>query len=326
MTLRVCGTEAQSSPCVLGQKHLTTKCMRSLLVPVAAVLFAGTLIAQTVAAPKSQMLVSTAWLSEHMADSSLVVLHVGSAKDYEEGHIPGARLVTLSDISRTDERGLTLQLPPVSTLQAAFEKLGVSDSSRIVLYPGNNSVQSATRVWFTLDYLGLGDRSSLLDGGLSAWKAENRLVVTKDVDVDIVKDIDVVKSGLTLRPRPELVVDAAWVQAHREDASVQVVDARTGEFYSGTNAGNMPRAGHIPGARSIPFASLLDEQRKLLPVETLRARFSGVQQPVSYCHIGQQATVVYFVARYLGMQPRLYDGSFQDWSARKELPVATAAQ
>ncbi len=106
---------------------------------------------------------------------------------------------------------------------------------------------------------------------------------------------------------------------------VQLLDARTPEFYSGANAGGMPRAGHIPGARNVPFSSVFEANGKLKPVEALREIMNarGSQEPlaISCCHIGQPATVLYFVARRLGLNARLYDGSFQDWSGRPELPL-----
>jgi thiosulfate/3-mercaptopyruvate sulfurtransferase len=84
----------------------------------------------------------------------------------------------------------------------------------------------------------------------------------------------------------------------------------------------MPRAGRIPGATNIPFSTLLSGDRKLLPAADLKAKLGGGKgEFVSYCHIGQQATLTYFAARYLGLKPKLYDGSFQDWSSRPELPV-----
>ena len=88
----------------------------------------------------------------------------------------------------------------------------------------------------------------------------------------------------------------------------------------------MPRAGHIPGALNIPFSSVVDSTNKLKDDSTLTAMFTstGIRTGdtiVSYCHIGQQATVLYLVARHLGHEARLYDGSFEDWSGRDELPV-----
>lgn len=270
------------------------------------------------AAPHPSMLASGDWLASHLKDESLVVLHVGSQKDYDLGHIPGARLVTLGDVSITDERGLRLELPAVSALEEAFGRLGVPDAARIVVYAGTESVQSATRVWFTLDYLGLGDRAALLDGGLASWKAEGRPLSTQPASVQPRK--------FTAHAAPQLVVSAEWVRAHHDDPNVQLVDARLPEFYTGADAGGMPRAGHIPGARNVPFTSVFGEDGKLKPMQSLREILDAGrgQEPavtVSYCHIGQQATVLYFVARYLGLDARLYDGSFQDWSRRPELPV-----
>ena len=92
----------------------------------------------------------------------------------------------------------------------------------------------------------------------------------------------------------------------------------------------MPRGGHIPGAKNIPFSSLVDDtSNKFKSPDALRALFNtaGVKQGDSvatYCHIGQQASLLYFVARYLGYDTHLYDGSFEDWSRRPELPVERA--
>jgi thiosulfate/3-mercaptopyruvate sulfurtransferase len=277
---------------------------------------AGVAAAQT---PET-MLVSTEWLAGRLNDESLVILHVGTAKDYESGHIPGAHLMTLQDISVTGPRNLRLELPPVESLVRAFGKLGVADRSRVVVYPGNESVQSATRVWFTLDYLGLGDRASLLDGGLAAWRAEGRPVST-----EVPKPRP---ATFTARPRKDVLVDAAWILSRAKDPAVQVLDARTPEYYTGASTGVTWKAGRIPGARNVPFTSMLDRKRKLKPAGELRSLLSPVSNPgvtVAYCHLGQQATLVYFAARYLGMKPRLYDGSFQDWSTRLGLPVESGA-
>jgi thiosulfate/3-mercaptopyruvate sulfurtransferase len=274
-------------------------------------------VPQAIWGANAGMLISTEALSKRLGDESLVILHVGSQKDYDSGHIPGARLINVSDISVTGERGLRVELPPVEALVAALGKLGVGDSSKVVVYSGTDAVQAATRVWFTFDYLGLGDRVALLDGGLTLWRAEDRPLSTE------VRKWEA--KTLKVRPRRELVVDAAWVQSRVDDSSVRIIDARTREFYSGANAGGMPRAGRIPGSHNAPLSSFLEENRRLKPEEELKKLLGAPEGslPVTYCHIGQQATVPYFVARYLGLQPRLYDGSFQDWSMRTELHVET---
>ncbi|MEP6569313.1 MAG: sulfurtransferase [Acidobacteriota bacterium] len=265
------------------------------------------------------MVVSTTWLAAHLKDDSLVLLQVGEKDEYTAAHIPGAQFIALADISTPRGEGLALELPALSQLKATFEKLGVADKSRIVIYFSRDWVTPTARVFFTLDYLGLGDRTSILDGGLPAWRAERR-PVTNEVQTPTAKTF-------TPHPRQKLIVDAAWVSANLNKPGVMILDARAAKFYTGEEVGRMPRGGHIPGAKSIPFSSLVeDADNKFKSIETLRQLFStaGVKKRDSvttYCHIGQQASLLYFVARYLGYDAHLYDGSFEDWSHRPELPV-----
>ena len=267
---------------------------------------------------RQSMIVSTDWLAKHLNDESLVLLQVGERAEYVAGHIPGAQFIQLSDTSTPRGQGLVLELPSVDQLKATFEKLGITDKSRIVVYFGKDWVTPTARVFMTLDYLGCGERTSILDGGLPAWRAEGRPVTS---------DVKVPKLGeFTPRPNTKLVVDAAWVSANLNQPGVAIIDARAPKFYTGDEAGQMPRAGHIPSAKNIPFDSVVEENNKFKSAATLRDLFtsSGVKQGdrvATYCHIGQQASLLYFVARYLGYEARLYDGSFEDWSHRPDLPV-----
>jgi thiosulfate/3-mercaptopyruvate sulfurtransferase len=273
------------------------------------------------AGPNSKILTSVDELAAKLSDPNLVLLHVSSPKEYELERIPGAKLVTLVDFSVTGAGGLRLEMAPLEQLRDLLLKLGVTDSKRVVIYPGNESVQSATRIWFTFDYLGWGDRASLLDGGLSAWKRSNRKVEGGEIEARP-KTVPAGAKLTTLKPNPQLIVDAAWLKENT--GKVHLIDARTPEYYSGASNSGMPRAGRIPGAVNVPFATLLDVQtdRKLLTAANLKGKLEGGKgELVTYCHIGQQATLVYFAARYLGLSPKLYDGSFQDWSGRAELPV-----
>jgi len=263
------------------------------------------------------MVVSTAWLAAHLESPGVVVLAVGERADYDRAHIPGARAISRQDVSDPHSK-LTLELPPVAELVRTFEALGVSNDSHVVLYAGAGRVREATRVYFTLDSLGLGGRTSLLDGGLEAWQKEGRPVTTEAPAVR--------RGTITPCPQSDVVVDADYVKANLHRAGVDIVDARLPEFYRGESAGMGKRAGHIPGAVNLPFDTLVDAEGKLLPAAALRERFASAGVPaqgtvVSYCHIGLQASVVYFVARYLGRDARLYDGSWEDWSARGDVPV-----
>lgn len=269
-------------------------------------------------AVKQSMIVSTDWLAKHLNDEGLVLLQVGDKKEFDAAHIPGAQYIQTSDISTPRGTGLILELPPVDQLKATFEKFGVTDKSQVIVYFGKDQVTPTSRVYFTLDYLGLGDRAALLDGGLPAWVAEKRPVTT---------EVIAPKAGsFTPHPNSKLVVDAAWVSGNINKPGVAILDARDAKFYTGESAGSMPRAGHIPSAKSIPFATLVEDSNKFKTPEALRALFNtaGVKPKdavATYCHIGQQASLLYFVARYLGYDAHLYDGSFQDWSNRSELPV-----
>ena len=123
--------------------------------------------ASAFASPRQNLVVDAAWLKAHLADPDLVLLHVGDKEEYEAAHIPGARFVSQQDISVSDHsgKGLMLEMPPAEDLRHRLEALGISDKSRIVVYYGKDWVSPSTRVMFTLDYAGLGARSSLLDGG-----------------------------------------------------------------------------------------------------------------------------------------------------------------
>jgi thiosulfate/3-mercaptopyruvate sulfurtransferase len=254
------------------------------------------------------LLVTPEWLS---AEKDVVILHAGSPKDYAEGHIAGARLVTLADVSKPESK-LRLEMPPAELMRERMMRWGIGDGTRVVIYAGNESVQTATRIWFTFEYHSLS--ASLLDGGLAAWKAKGLPVTTEAPAVTAA-------TALTVKPRPELIVDAAWVNGHLRDEAVKIVDARLAEFYTGASANNMPRSGHIPGAASIPFPTLLTEAKSFQPVGALAAKLGEAKTLVTYCHIGMQATVPYFAARLAGRDVKLYDGSFEEWSANPELPV-----
>jgi thiosulfate/3-mercaptopyruvate sulfurtransferase len=263
------------------------------------------------------MIVTPAWLAAHLEDPNLIVFHVGSSKrDYTKGHIPRARFLWTMSLSTTTE-DLTLELPPAEQADSVLKNLGISDGVHIVLCFANGNVTPTTRVFLTLEYLGLAGRVSLLDGGLDAWKSEGRPVTAEPAKHS--------QGTYVPREHPEVVVNAEWVAAHLHDNAVAIVDARGAQFYQG-HGGGMPRAGHIPGAVNIQFSSLVDSTNRLKNKQELEKLFeaAGVKPGVTvvpYCHIGQQASLVYFVAKYLGYDARLYDGSFEDWSSRDDLPV-----
>ena len=268
------------------------------------------------------ILVTTAWLSEHLNDPGVVVLHVAYARpEYDAGHIPGARLVPWQRIVTppppAGSGGLTSELPPVAQLDSVLESVGVSDQSQIVIC---GSLVSAARLFWTIEYLGFKGPLAVLDGGGDAWREEKRPLSTASPVI--------VRGTFTPHPRPDVVVDAGWVNAHLGTPNTRIVDARLPQYYVGADSGGMARSGHIRGAVNLPYTFLTKELSKYRERTTIRQLFddAGVReadQVVAYCHVGQTASVVYFAARLMGHDARIYDGSFQDWAKRSELPVDT---
>jgi len=275
------------------------------------------------ASDREPMLVTVDWLADHLNDPSVVLLQIGDKKDYDKGHIPGAQFLEYESISTPHNHGVTLmlELPPVEQLVSVFERLGVSNRSHIILYFGTNWVSPTTRVYWTLDYLGLGDRTSILNGGLVAWEATHHSVSTE------IKQP--AKGSITPAPRKEIVVDAEWVSHHLNQPAVTIIDARTHEFYNGSQSDGNPRSGHIPGATNLVYLDVVDQDNnKFKSPDALKELFraAGLKQGnlmVSYCHIGQRATVIYFTAKMLGYDAKMYDGSWEDWSHRQDLPIIT---
>ncbi|CAN5214297.1 sulfurtransferase [soil metagenome] len=274
------------------------------------------------ASPRDQLVVSTAWLAGHLTDPDLIILQVGDKPGYDAGHIPGAQLITIAEFSAPPvPDGLTLEMPDPTALHDRLAAHGVSDRSRIIVVYGSDGIQSATRLAFTLDAAGLGARTSLLDGGLGAWKRESRAVST---------DVPAVKTAMLspLKMKAE-VVDAAFVKAHLNSPGFSIVDGRAPGFYSGAQTGGSPakpqKSGHIAGAKSMPFSAVTAPGLTLLSSDELTAKFAAAgikpgDTVVAYCHVGQQATAALFAARTLGYNVLLYDGSYEDW-ARQDGPV-----
>jgi thiosulfate/3-mercaptopyruvate sulfurtransferase len=272
---------------------------------------------------REPLLVTVDWLANHLSDPSLVLLQIGDKKDYDKGHIPGAQFLAYESIStpHNHAQGLMLELPPVEQLVSVFERLGVSNRSHVILYFGTNWVSPTTRVYWTLDYLGLGDHTSILNGGLVAWQATHHPVSTETKQP--------AKGSLAPEPRKEIVADAEWVSGHLNLPAVTIIDARTHEFYNGSQSDGNPRSGHIPGAANLVYLDVVDQDNNnFKSPDTLKELFraAGLKPGnlmVSYCHIGQRATVLYFTAKMLGYDAKMYDGSWEDWSHRKDLPIVT---
>lgn len=272
--------------------------MRNILVGLFAV------ASTSFAAVNADLLVSTGWLAQHLTDANLVVVHVAANRTgYDNGHIPGARFLALPEIAVTRD-GIANELPAVADLKATFEKLGVSDNSRVIVYT-EGSVLPATRAFFTLDYLG-HESHALLDGGLEQWSKENRPVS---------KDVPAVAAGrLNPKPHPELITSTAEVQkqAAAPAQGMTLLDVRSArEFAEG---------GHIPNSLNAAWGdSLVSGSSVLQSEDALRKLYQTAgltpgKTVVTYCNSGMQASQSYFTLKYLGYDVKMYDGSLGEWT------------
>ncbi|MFL6440136.1 MAG: sulfurtransferase [Terriglobales bacterium] len=276
-----------------------------LVVMVLCCRFAG---ADTAAHP--ELLVSTDWLANHLNDPNVVVLQVGDDRsDYDNEHIPGARFLSSAEFT-TGHQGLMVEVPAVKKLEAAFESVGVRDNSKVVIYT-TDWYPTAGRAFFTLDYLGHA-KTALLNGSLAQWKIEKRALTADVPKID--------KGRITPRVNESaraLLADAKV--ATQPGAQVLLVDSRPQRRYA---------SGHLPGADHIFWEETVTDPKRpvFLPPNELTKLFRsrGVvpgRKLITYCEIGLQASHMYFVARYLGYEASMFDGSFYEWNEVEHLPA-----
>ncbi|HMJ69269.1 MAG TPA: rhodanese-like domain-containing protein [Cyclobacteriaceae bacterium] len=267
------------------------------------------------------ILVSVQWLNEHKADPKLVLLQVGYLQfDYDKEHIAGAQFLWPGWLAPDSPSG-AYNMPDAKTATTLLQGFGISNDSRVVVVHIRNEVSPAARMFLTLENLGLKGKVSFLNGGLEAWKKEGHPVT---------KELSVAKKGNVTAKPGGLLVDKDYVlkTLGNSDKGV-VVDARATIYYDGEPTGN-PRDGHIKGAKNIPYQGMLDEKNNYMfkPADQLSGYFTPVlpdksKEVVTYCFIGQTASVIYMTGRILGYEMKLYDGSMQEWSRIEELPMET---
>lgn len=292
--------------------------MRMLVLALIGMLAAAPLAAGT-AVP---VLVSPEWLAGHLEDPDLVVLHVAQLRsDYDREHIPGARFVwfnyQVGDLIESTPGG-SYDLPAPKVLHKRLERLGISSGSRIVICHALGNSMAAARTYATLDEMGLGERTSILDGGFEAWKGEGRPVTTAEPRVR--------RGRLGALSPGRAFVGIEEVVASYRAPGVQLVDGRPKPAYDGASGLGIFRSGHIPGAVCVPYNLMTDKDDRYLSADSLRTLFerAGVkpgERLIAYCGVGAGACPVYVAAKILGYDVRLYDGSYEQWSRRLDLPV-----
>jgi thiosulfate/3-mercaptopyruvate sulfurtransferase len=282
-----------------------------------------------------RLLVSPGWLALSLDDPAVVVVHVGfpadaadaaERPDYLDGHIPGARRLFWSEIAVT-RNGTPNEFPPLEKLVAMVRRLGLDERHQIVLYDTGAGLEAA-RAFVGLEKVGLGRNVALLDGQWKRWRKDGGPVSRLPAEYAPSSYLPRRLTDVTVTL--EATRDLVWL-AGEPGASVAILDARPAEEFVGLKAGKgVERAGHLPGAASLPwFHAILGRENPVWrPEDELRELFeSAGARPgdlvVTVCRTGVQASHLYFTARLLGYDARLYDGSFIEWSADAGLPVET---
>jgi thiosulfate/3-mercaptopyruvate sulfurtransferase len=272
----------------------------------------------------TRFLVTTDWLAEHLTEPGVVVAEVDENPDvYDEGHIPGAvKLHWREDLQDKLIRDVISK--------AEFERLmgerGIANDTAVVLYGDKNNWFAAFAYWYLKIY-GHED-VRLLDGGRQKW-IEERREVTTDVPGPT-------PAAYTAKDRDETIrIRRDEVLAGLGDSAFALVDVRSPQEYSGELVAppgyeqeGASRTGHIPGAKSIPWASAVRDDGTFKSTDELREIYgsNGVtpnKEVRAYCRIGERSAHTWFVLReLLGFEKvKNYDGSWTEWGNLVEVPI-----
>jgi thiosulfate/3-mercaptopyruvate sulfurtransferase len=270
-------------------------------------------------------LVSTEWLAQHLGESGLTVVdsswHMPASgrnggAEFLRSHIPGARFLDIDELSDRSNPAPHM-LPSADAFGAAMERLGISRDDRIVVYD-NSPIRTAARGWFMLRHFG-ADRAAILDGGFQKWVAEGRPTESGEAAPRT--------ATFEPAPRDEVVTKSDILSGSHEP----LLDARGTPRFEGSEADPRPgvAAGHIPGARNLPFSALYNEDGTFKSPEEIRRLFDGAGMDssapfVASCGSGVTANSLIFAAHLLGNdRAKLYDGSWSEWGADPATPKAT---
>lgn len=275
----------------------------------------------------SDPLVSVDWLARRLDDPSVRVVDASwhmpatgrsGAAEFAEAHIPGAVFFDIDALS-DPASDLPHMLPTPGAFAEAAGALGLAREATIVAYD-SLGIFSAPRAWWSLRVMGWSD-VRVLDGGLPAWRAAGRPVSSapeRPAPVRISPDFD-----------PDLVLDLSEVRGMLQ-AGGQVADARPAPRFRGEAPEPRPglRAGHMPGARNLPFADLLDANGLMAAPDALAARFEAAgldpARPLAAtCGSGVTACIIALAVARLGGHAAVYDGSWAEWGGRSDTLVAT---
>ncbi len=281
--------------------------------------------------PKSDALVSTQWLAEHLDAPDVRVIDAswympGSDKDaraiFDAKHIPGAVFFDIDDFAADDSAPLPHMMPDAIKFSAKVRKLGLGDGVRIVVYAQTGVASAACRAWWMLRHFGHSD-VVVLDGGLPKWEAEGHPVTDAPTPPR--------ERHFTARANSFLLREYDQVLANIKTGREQLVDARSAGRFAGTAEERWGDAGRIPDSYNVPFEKLLNANGTFKEGDEIRGIFKDAdvnldKSVVASCGSGVTACVLAMGAYIAGKKHvAVYDGSWAEWASHPDSPRASDA-
>ena len=243
---------------------------------------------------------------------------------YRDGHIPGAHFANIDTDLSGEKTGTNGRhpLPSPAAFAAFLARHGVAQTAAIVAYDDVGG-QFASRLWWMARWIGLTN-VTLLDGGIGQWIAEGRAIST---DVPVPQPV-----ALKANPNPLMLWNAGDVQAHLNDPTYRLIDARAPERYRGEVEPIDPVAGHIPGAVNRFYKDNLNADLTLRSKDEIAQGFSALigdvapENVIHQCGSGVTACMNIFAMEMAGLKgSKLYAGSWSEWIADPARPIAKGA-